>query len=107
MGGYKTTTPHQYYTLYEFEDRVGLKINISSNISFKTTWSNINNQAIPFRLRPRYPVMSPNYEGGSSTNNTAVGVRQATSGETVEIIGKSMGSQVSTTAYAYLEWSKV
>ena len=107
VGGYKTTTPHNNYTLYEFEDRVGIRINISSNITFKTTWSNINNQVIPFRLRPRYPVTCPNYDGGSSTNNTALGVRQATSGELVEIIGKSLGSQVSTTAYAYLEWSKV
>ena len=107
MGGYKTTTPHQYYTLYEFEDRVGLRINIPNNITFKTTWSNINNQIIPFRLRPRYPVTCPNYDSGSSTNNTAIGVRQANTGETVEIIGKSMGSQVSTTSYAYLEWSKV
>ena len=107
VGGYKTTTPHTNYTIYEFEDKVGLRINVPSNITFRTTWSNINNQVIPFSLRPRYPVMSPNYEGGSSTNNTAVGVRQATTGETVEIIGKSLGSQVSTTAYAYLEWSKV
>jgi len=107
VGGYKTTTPHNYYTLYEYEDRVGLKINISSNITFYTNWRSINNQVIPFRLRPRYPVTCPNYEGGSSTNNTAVGVRQANTGESVEIIGKSLGSQVSTTAYAYLEWSKV
>jgi len=107
VGGYKTTTPHNYYTLYEYEDRVGLKINISSNITFYTNWRSINNQVIPFRLRPRYPVTCPNYEGGSSTNNTAVGVRQANTGESVEIIGKSLGSQVSTPAYAYLEWSKV
>ena len=107
VGGYKTTTPHTNYTIYEFEDKVGLRINISSNITFKTAWSLINNQVIPFRLRPRYPVTEVNYESGSSTNNTAIGVRQANSGEVVEIIGKSMGSQVSTTAYAYLEWSKV
>lgn len=107
MGGYRTTTPHTNYTLYEFEDKVGLRINIGSNITFKTTWSLVNNQVIPFRLRPRYPVTCPNYDSGSSTNNTAIGVRQANTGETVEIIGKSLGSQVSTTSYAYLEWSKV
>ena len=107
VGGYKTTTPHTNYTIYEFEDKVGLRINISSNITFKTTWSNINNQVIPFRLRPRYPVTCPNYDSGSSTNNTAIGVRPPSSGELVEIIGKSLGSQVSTTSYAYLEWSKV
>ena len=106
VGGYKTTTPHNNYTIYEFEDRVGLKINIPSNITFKTTWSLINNQVIPFRLRPRYPVTSPNYDGGSSTNNTAIGVRPG-SGDAVEVIAKSLGSQVSTTSYAYLEWSKV
>ena len=107
VGGYKTTTPHTNYTIYEFEDKVGLKINVGSNITFKTTWSLVNNQVIPFRLRPRYPVTEVNYESGSSTNNTAIGVRQANSGEVVEIIGKSLGSQVSTTAYCYLEWSKV
>ena len=107
VGGYKTTTPHTNYTLYEFEDRVGLKINVGSNITFKTTWSLVNNQVIPFRLRPRYPVTCPNYDSGSSTNNTAIGVRQASSGEVVEVIAKSLGSQVSTTAYCYLEWSKV
>ena len=105
--GYKTTTPHSNYTIYEFEDRVGLRINIDSNITFKTTWSNINNQVIPWSLRPRYPVTCPNYDGGSSTSNTVIGVRPPNSGELVEIIGKSLGSQVSTTAYAYLEWSKV
>jgi len=107
VGGYKTTTPHQYYTLYEFEDHVGLRIHISSNITFKTSWSLINNQVIPWSLRPRDPVTEVNYESGTSTNNTAVGVRQATTGELVEIIGKSLGSQVSTTSYVYLEWSKV
>ena len=107
VGGYKTTTPHSYYTLYEFEDRVGLRINISSNITFKTTWSLINNQVIPWSLRPRYPVTEVNYDSGSSTNNTAIGVRPANSEDAVEVIAKSLGSQVSTTAYAYLEWSKV
>ena len=105
--GCKATTVNQYYTIYEYEDKVGFKINISSNITFKTNWSVINNQVIPFRLRPRYPVTCPNYESGSSTDNTAIGVRQANSGEVVEVIAKSLGSQVSTTAYAYLEWSKV
>ena len=107
VGGYKTTAPHQYYTIYEYEDKVGLRIGINTNITFKTTWSLVNNQVIPFRLRPRYPVMSPNYDSGSSTNNTAIGVRPANSGDVVEVIAKSLGSQVSTTAYAYLEWSKV
>ena len=107
VGGYKTTTPHTNYTIYEFEDKVGLKINVPTNITFKTAWSLVNNQVIPFRLRPRYPVTCPNYDGGSSTNNTAIGVRPANSGDVVEIIAKSLGSQVSTTAYAYLEWSKV
>ena len=107
VGGYKTTTPHTNYTIYEFEDKVGLRINIDSNITFKTTWSLINNQVIPWSLRPRYPVTCPNYDSGSSTNNTAIGARPANSGDAVEIIGKSMGSQVSTTSYAYLEWSKV
>ena len=107
VGGYKTTTPHSYYTLYEYEDRVGLKIGINSNITFNTTWSLINNQVIPWSLRPRYPVTEVNYDSGSSTNNTAIGVRPANSEDAVEVIAKSLGSQVSTTAYAYLEWSKV
>ena len=106
--GYKTTTPHQYYTIYEFEDKVGVRINVPTNITFNTTWSLVNNQVIPWSLRPRYPVTCPNYDGGSSTNNTAIGVRPANSGEVVEIVAKSLGSSsVSTTSYAYLEWSKV
>ena len=105
--GCKATTVNQYYTIYEYEDKVGLRIGINTNITFKTTWSLIYNQAIPWNLRPRYPVTCPNFDSGSSTSNTALCVRQANTGETVEILGKSLGSQVSTTAYAYLEWSKV
>ena len=105
--GCKQTTVNQYYTIYEYEDKVGLRIGINTNITFKTTWSLIYNQAIPWNLRPKSAVTCPNYESGSSTNNTAIGVRPATNEEKVEIIAKSLGSQVSTTAYAYLEWSKV
>ena len=106
--GCKATTVNQYYTIYEYEDKVGLRIGINTNITFNTTWRLIYNQAIPWNLRPKSAVTCPNYESGSSTSNTAIGVRPASSGETVEIIGKSLGSSsVSTTAYAYLEWSKV
>ena len=104
--GCKATTVNQYYTIYEYEDKVGFKINITANITFNTTWTNIYNNAIPWNLRPKSAVTCPNYNSASS--NTAIGVRPANNEEKVEIIAKSLGSSsVSTTAYAYLEWSKV
>ena len=107
VGGYKTTTPLTYYTLYEFEDKVGIKISINTNITFPTTWTNVNSNIIPWSLRPQYPVTCLNYNSTSTT--TAIGINLNNSGgaQKVEIVVKSLGSQVSTTAYCYLEWSKV
>ena len=106
MVGCKENTVNQYYTICEYEDKVGFKINITVNVTFNTTWTNIYNNAIPWNLRPKSAVTCPNYNSASS--NTAIGVRAASNEEKVEIITKSLeGSSVSTTAYAYLEWSKV
>ena len=107
VGGYKTTTPHTYYTLYEFEDKVGIKINISSNITFPTSWRNVNDTIISWSLRPQYPITCVNYN--TATTPTAIGINLNNTGgaEKVEIAVKSLASQISTTAYAYLEWSKV
>ena len=107
VGGYKTTTPHEYYTLYEFEDRVGLKINIFNSITFPTSWRNVNDTIISWSLRPQYPITCVNYN--SAVTPTAIGINVNNTGgiQKVEIAVKSLASEISTTAYAYLEWSKV
>lgn len=101
--GCKITHPHEYYWIYEWEDKAGVKIHINTNINFPTSWTNINNVVIPHRLAPIYPVTELNVV----TANTGVGVRESNDHQATEIIGKSLtGSQVSANCYVYLEWSK-
>ena len=96
------------YTLYEWEDKVGLKIHINSNISFTTTWRNVNDWAVPYRLRPAYPVTMVGLNATTGQQNIAFGVRDSTDHTKTEIIVKSLsGSDISTQLYNYIEWSKV
>jgi hypothetical protein len=108
VGGYiQTSLNNGMYTLYEYEDRVGLRIHISTAINFPNALTVINNQHIPHRLAPRYPIMIVCANGISATANTAIGVRESNDLTKTEIIAKSLtGSDISREAYAYLEWDK-
>lgn len=106
--GYKTTYPHTYYTIFEHEDKVGIKISISENINFTTSWKSVNNFVIPYRLRPRFPVTMVGVNATTGQQNIAFGVRESADHTKVEIIVKSLtGSTVSTQLYNYIEYSKV
>ena len=106
--GYKTTTTHSYYTIYEYEDKVGIKIAISSNINFTTSWRSVNDSVIPYRLRPPYPVIMVGLNATTGQQNIAFGVRDSSDHTKTEIIVKSLtGSTVSTQLYNYIEYSKV
>lgn len=108
MGGYKETSVNNgVYTIYEYEERVGLKIHINTAISFTSAIRIVNDQHIPHRLAPRYPVMIVCANGTSATQNTAIGVRESNDLEHTEVIVKSLtGETISTQAYAYIEWDK-
>ena len=107
VGGYRTTNPHQYYTVYEYQHRAGVRIHIPVDISFTNAMRNINDSVIPHRLAPRYPVMIVCANGNTATANTAIGVRESVDLEHTEIIVKSLsGADVSRNAYAYVEWDK-
>lgn len=106
--GCRTTNPHIYYSIYEWEDKVGVKIAISDNINFTTSWRSVNNSIIPYRLRPRFPVTMVGLNATSGQQNIAFGVRESADHTKTEIIVKSLtGSTVSTQLYNYIEWSKV
>ena len=106
-GYIQTSLNNGMYTLYEYEYRVGLRIHISTAISFTNAIKVINDQHIPHRLAPRYPVMIVCANGNTATANTAIGVRESVNLEKTEIIVKSLsGSDVSREAYCYLEWDK-
>ena len=106
-GYIQTSLNNGMYTLYEYEDRVGLRVHINTAINFPTSITMINNQHIPHRLAPRYPIMIVCANGATASSNTAIGVREANDLEHTEIIVKSLsGSTISTQAYAYLEWDK-
>ena len=107
VGGYRTTNPHQYYTVYEYQHRAGVRIHIPADISFTNEIRMINDSVIPHRLAPRYPVMIVCANGNTATANTAIGVRESADLEHTEIIVKSLsGADVSRNAYAYVEWDK-
>ena len=107
VGGYRTTNPHQYYTVYEYQHRAGVRIHIPADISFTNAIKNINDSVIPHRLAPRYPVMQICANGITATANTAIGVRESADLQHTEIIVKSLsGADVSRNAYAYVEWDK-
>ena len=109
VGGYiQTSVNNGMYNIYEYEDRVGLRIHIPTNINFTSGIRVINNQHIPHRLAPRYPVMQFCVNGGQGTTaNTAIGVSESNDLQHTEIIVKSLtGSDISRNAYAYLEWDK-
>ena len=106
-GYIQTSVNSGMYTIYEYEDRVGLRIHIDNPINFTTGIKVINDWAVPHRLAPRYPVMIVCANGNTATANTAIGVRESSDFEHTEIIVKSLsGSDISREAYAYLEWDK-
>ena len=101
-GYIQTSLLNGMYTLYEYEDRVGLRIHISTAINFPNAITVINNQHIPHSLAPRYPILMV-----CTTANGAIGVRESNDLEHTEVIVKSLtGSTISAQAYAYLEWDK-
>ena len=107
-GYIQTSANNGMYTIYEYEYRVGLRIHIPTDINFTNGIKIINNQHIPHRLAPRYPVMQVCVNGGQGTTaNTAIGVSESNDLQHTEIIVKSLtGSDLSRNAYAYLEWDK-
>lgn len=106
-GYIQTSVNNGMYIIYEYEERVGLRIHIDNPINFTTGIKVINDWAIPHRLAPRYSIMIVCANGTTATANTAIGVREANDHEHTEIIVKSLtGSDVSREAYAYLEWDK-
>jgi len=107
-GYIQTSANNGMYTIYEWEDKVGLKIYINSNISFTTAWKNVNDWAVPHRLKPAYPVTMVGLNATTGQQNIAFGVRESADHTKVEIIVKSLtGSTISTQLYNYIEWSKV
>lgn len=106
-GYIQTSVNNGMYIIYEYEDRVGLRIHIDTAINFTNAIRTINDWAIPHRLAPRYPIMIVCANGNNSTPNTAIGVSEDNALEHTQIICKSLtGSTISTQAYAYLEWDK-
>ena len=106
-GYIQTSVNNGMYTIYEYEDRVGLRIHIDNPINFTTGIKVINDWAVPHRLAPRYPVMQICANGITATASTSIGVRESNGTNKTEIICKSLtGSDVSREAYAYLEWDK-
>ena len=108
VGGYKETSVNNgVYTIYEYEERVGLKIHINTAISFTSAIRIVNDQHIPHSLAPRYPIMIVCANGTTASSDTAIGVRESNDLTKTEIIVKSLtGETISTQAYAYLEWDK-
>ena len=106
-GYIQTSVLNGAYTIYEYEYRVGLRVHLTTAINFPNAITVINNQHIPHRLAPRYPIMIICANGNTTSSNTSIGVREANDLEHTEIIVKSLsGSSISAQAYAYLEWDK-